>query len=478
MIRTSQSLAEGDDRLLVAVWSPSLQNEVDAVGNGRAAASASLWSSADVELSSTSIGVRTGVVVRHLPDPATGDDRAYLISYPSSNNGVGSNSGGTSTVTTSSLASTTKTTTDRTNPHVAVAELQSISTRYGSYLVGDDYVVGDGSLYTATPVDPLFWCLTDDNATGNTTTSGNHSAAQSQSWQPLEQIVATTFPPHVSDLVMDKAQYRHVLASMSLAMDSASSDPNECFYRFSVAKALVWLTRKQQAVEAVLLQQAVNETATSKAAAALAKEAVNGGAFSDSFQLGGQRDECDPKRSKSPVAGSLEPPPAVHFDQPLSQTGSPENAATTTPTCVSTLQPQSLSVSAQIQAKEESIQVVCQYLRPVWQSRFLEHLEVTESVLETTTERQKRRLVAQQASNNPDAGHSGAPTMTLPTVSTADWNERLTQTVSEDTSGNINTISTKRGPPSQTIGAKKLAKVNTKGMKKMSAFFGAAAKKK
>jgi hypothetical protein len=114
----------------------------------------------------------------------------------------------------------------------------------------------------------------------------------------------------------------------------------------------------------------------------------------------------------------------------------------------------------QQRCREESVQVVCTYLNSVWRERFLLHLKLNETVLMSPKKRRQLQLQQQQqatgSQNNEQASFMPAVTAAV------DWND-------------VNTAETKKAKvePSITYGAKKLAKVNTKGMKTMSAFFGA-----
>ena len=93
--------------------------------------------------------------------------------------------------------------------------------------------------------------------------------------------------------------------------------------------------------------------------------------------------------------------------------------------------------------RADALQIVCEYLNETWKLRFLTHVNLESSLLEPP-----------KPANKSSSG--------------------------EKRSGNVTTATDLALPPSKksktvvsssTVGLKKLAKVNTKGMKKMSAFF-------
>ena len=93
--------------------------------------------------------------------------------------------------------------------------------------------------------------------------------------------------------------------------------------------------------------------------------------------------------------------------------------------------------------RAEAVQIICDYLNETWKLRFLNHVDLDKKLLEATVSPGKRAAAS--------TGESAVP---VP-------KKAKTTTVVRTT----------------TPGQKKLAKVNTKGMKKMTAFFGVVAKK-
>jgi hypothetical protein len=315
----------------------------------------------------------------------------------------------------------------------AICELQAFAPAndYGSFFVNGAYVVGNGNLHTVSPVDPLFWFLAVHNHT--VVTEGNDK--QQQQWQPLEQILAdSALDRHIVEAVTDRKQLGHIFQTMQLP---GAEEDEERYYKFSEPKTLEWLTHKQQRVETVLWQQEshVLEGKEQQQDASMETENVDsgGGAFSSSFN----------------VAADLQPESA-QSSQSNEESGKEQREKELHQRC-----------------REESVQVVCTYLNSVWRERFLLHLKLNETVLMSPKKRrqlqQKEQQQQQQASGSSQKNGEQAPSFMPAVTAAVDWND-------------VNTTETKKlkvEVPSITYGAKKLAKVNTKGMKSMSSFFGA-----
>jgi hypothetical protein len=317
-----------------------------------------------------------------------------------------------------------------------ICELQAFApaTDYGSFFVNGAYVIGNGNLHTVSPVDPLFWFLAVHNHTVM-----SEEKQEKQQWQPLEQILADqALDRRIVEAVTDRKQLGHIFETMQLP---GAGDDEETYYMFSASRTLAWLTNKQQRVETVLWQQEshlLGREEQQQDAMETENADSGGGAFSSSFN----------------VAADLKPQSEINAES--THAGKEQREKELRQRC-----------------REESVQVVCTYLNSVWRERFLLHLKLNETCLMSAKQRRQLQLKQQQqkehktgSQNNSEQGTSSF----MPKVTAAvDWND-------------VNTTETKKlkvEEPTITHGAKKLAKVNTKGMQKMSSFFGAkpAAKK-
>jgi hypothetical protein len=199
-----------------------------------------------------------------------------------------------------------------------------------------------------------------------------------------------------------------------------------------------WLVKKQEQVLIILKQQLLHAKQENKAST---QQLISqgGGAFSNTFHLVPDNDN----------------------DTNHSQNNNDNNNNDKSEVVLS-------STELQI-AKEQSVQVVCEYLSSEWQTKLLSHLNMT-------------RVMAEHA---PDADSNKASTSlkrsrecwetTTPGQYDADNLLQFTMGTGNHTKEEA---SAAKKQQAKTAGLKRLAKVNTKGMKTLSSFFGAPKKKK
>jgi Ydr279p protein triple barrel domain len=318
--------------------------------------------------------------IHTLPDPSTGEHRPYLVHVERDERD------------------------HRLCELTAVGPSKSTDEEYQSFAVvanggGSSYVVGNGVLHTITTVDPLFWLLQDKYASTN--------EAPNKQWQPLDQYLQQ-FDAVLVQKCLDVQQCTHVLDEMVVE--------EETYVKFSVPKTVLWLQRKFDAVEAVLLKQMEAHRK------AVVRKSRTQGAMAANFHLAQRPTPTQPKQS-SP----------------------------------SDVQDDILALSAQDRqrAKYEAIQSVCNYLSAPWIDRLLEHVNETKKV----------------ALEEPAATTAGkkSPTSTI-SVPTEDWNAAIGDLVPTGEGNSRGKVEAVQEKP-VTAGAKRLLKVNQKGLQKMSSFF-------
>lgn len=109
-------------------------------------------------------------------------------------------------------------------------ELVKFKEKRGSWIV-DDFVEPDGSLYVATPMDPLFFAVA--------------LLQKSDKFRPLEDFVEDNSYPHLVNVVRScSKRMRHIADVKELGEDQV--------YRYNETKCLAWLTKKAKAVAAAL----------------------------------------------------------------------------------------------------------------------------------------------------------------------------------------------------------------------------------
>ena len=323
----------------------------------------------------------------------------------------------------------------KTQDQPGIYEIQSLphprSETYSSFFV-DSRVVSNPHLHLVTPMDPLYFLLPYFET--------------EEKWQPWNQIVqAKAIPSEVINRI-DMAQLKHLF----LVNDSYGDDM--ILYKFKKEQGLDWLKKKMNRVEDFLQLQVLLQDKRIEA-----KE-ENGGAFNTSFHLS----------SNSAHGGDC------------------SSSSTPSATSESANNEKSLTSSQKALVKQSAVQVICEYLSDRWQEEFLKSQSMTRECLATRF--QKKIAVStpkpiEKCSNTsvevtpPPSTSALKRPFSEPKMSEAD---KLMQY----TLGNVGGESTeqqnakKAKEAAQSMGLKRLSKVNTKGMKSMTSFFTAKPKKK
>ena len=436
-----------------------------------------------------------GPAIIALPDPVStdGEERDYLV-VPSTNDGK--------------------------DNCCDIFEVQSLTgpSKYGSFFVGPR-VVSDGGLRVATRVDPLFFVLAAVEAKSKqqqaaNTNANNSDPNKSQSamggnskWQPLDQLLADVHPcvrealrnsTSNADLTPEKVldkQMRHLF----LYTDAYGDDLP--FYKFDEKLARKWLRAKFDrslgAARASILREKLRED---KAKSEASKLGGGGGAFSSAFNMGDDDDE------------EVATKPVVSQSPSCSQTSAATSSASSPTAGGANASIAMLSPEDETRARISALQLVCEYLPDAWRAKLMEEVEMTEEQL--LGPRGKKRKAASpeasKASSMVDEDDVGASMcfdddedLTAPPSSSssnkwadngnsaADRMLQITRGVdgcggAAGSTANVMMDDEEREKlkkkeeklNAKSHGLKKLAKVNTKGMKSLSSFFGGGPKKK
>jgi hypothetical protein len=207
-------------------------------------------------------------------------------------------------------------------------------------------------------------------------------------------------------------------------------------YKYSQEKAIKWLVKKQEQVLIILKQQLLhakqeNKTSTQRLIS------QGGGAFSNTFHL---------------------VPPDNDDDTSHCQNNNNNDKSEVV-----------LSSTELQTAKEQSVQVVCEYLSSEWQTKLLSHLHMSRATVEHTQDADSNKTSA-SLKRSRECWET-----TTPGQCDADNLLQLTMGTGNHTKEEA---SAAKKQQAKTAGLKRLAKVNTKGMKTLSSFFGAPKKKK
>jgi hypothetical protein len=293
----------------------------------------------------------------------------------------------------------------------------------------NSWIISNGKLYVPTPMDPLFWFLS--------AVSASSSSRQQQQWQPISQFLETScqeIPTQIREMV-SLEQLSHIVKTMRIDHGDNNDDKDhrldqDCYYcKFDENRILQWLEAKRLAVQSVLLKQ--QQKATQQ------EYQHQNGAFCDNFHL------------TSEVTTTCTSPSKQSSDNPVPD-------------------PQTKNETCHI----ESIQIVSEYLDEYWRSKFWEASSVTpEQVLETSSPKKKRSH--EQLGSEP-WNHSNNDSNIMIMAGNGVEND---PSLDSSTTQNRNTSKPNPAANAVTTGAKRLAKVNTKGIPKMSSFFAAKKKK-
>jgi hypothetical protein len=302
---------------------------------------------------------------------------------------------------------------------------------YSSFLV-NGIVVPNGVLHTLTKVDPLWFVV-------RLLAPHEHNELLSSSWKPLDQLLGDICGDHKTTrdflVQLDATHFAPIFQSMELSEE-------EMVYKLSQDKVVSWLTRKQQGVETVLRLQAQRTIASART-----NDCRTTTCFAQGLFVPGRDNDDDDKNEET-----------ITDDAPTVSAVTNATAADDTTMTIDDGTARTI--------RDESIQVVCQYLSKAWRNCFLHHLQLLGSdVLEgksITTSSQRPKKIK-------------------PTV---DWNAGLTDSTmtaaAAATSSSVVVVTPKipTTGTTMTAGAKRLQKVNTKGMSKLSSFFATKPKQK
>jgi hypothetical protein len=344
-------------------------------------------------------------------------------------------------------------------------------------------MVGNGSLYAVTRMDPLFFLLTADRLPLSETTNSSNSGSSSSNspWQPLEQILdALQDPALVACLQSHPRQLQHLFDRLNLGggSDDDDNDDDECFYKFSVTKALSWLTRKQVVVQQVLLQQQQQlqqqaDLKNTKQSLQGVNATSGGGSFCSTFNLIPDDKDLTLSRHNSETS-------TISVEQ---------QAAAAALRVQQEQERQRLRLATR--ARDESIQIICTYLDDAsWQGAFLQHLQVsdpgqvlwgkTSHSTSTTTSIGNNSQNSNKRPASATAAVTGAAFATASTSSTTQKSNGGSNSSSSSNNG-AGHASKKPRQTAKSAGVKRLEKAaagKNKGLQKMTSFFQAVPKKR
>eukprot|EP00977_Amphora_coffeiformis_P010697 scaffold2510_cov169-Amphora_coffeaeformis.AAC.48 len=231
-----------------------------------------------------------------------------------------------------------------------------------------------------------------------------------EQWQPWDQIVETSMDATLrAVLPPNRNQLMHLFARMPIADD-------EVYYKFSTSKALAWLQKKFIKVQETLEQQQQHEASIVQSnrsgSGSGSGTSTTSAAMASTFVLGNQGKQQSETRESA-------------AEQAKKRTAKQERL--------------------QQRCRADALQILCDYLNETWKVRFLQHVNLDVSLLAPPT---KAVVTNKSSAAAAEKRPSSATDLALPPPKKP------------------------KVAPATTVGFKKLAKANTKGMQQLSAFFG------
>mmetsp|Transcript_32684 Transcript_32684/g.53335 ORF Transcript_32684/g.53335 Transcript_32684/m.53335 type:complete len:414 (+) Transcript_32684:90-1331(+) len=337
-----------------------------------------------------------------------------------------------------------------------IYEIQTIlphSGKYASYFVGSR-IISNPALHITTRVDPLFFALAHLHHAMTTNNESKSAKGQLlEKWQPWDQALGGIPSPILRALNLDPklningvnqvGQLGHLLD----VSDMCGDDLILC--KFSEERALKWLVAKfEKSVWA--LRRRLQEKKRRGVEMSIELKSMQGGsgAFSSSFTVV----EEEPKA----VSGRI--------DEKELNGGGEEG----TDSALSKEEEQSIRVGA--------LQLICDYIPTEWKGKLSKEVGMTDADW-MGKKKSKSCATTDGEETTTTKGEKRSRSSWEGNIGQEDADALLQYTVGG--SGKVITPGEKKEVlNAQSVGLKRLAKVNTKGMKSMSSFFGASKKKK
>jgi hypothetical protein len=310
-----------------------------------------------------------------------------------------------------------------------IYEIQSVSPnggKYASFMVGSRFV-SNPDLHVMTRVDPLYFVLDYLETASTNINTDNGGGAK---WQPFDQLLKDLPKPVLTALntnlsittVKEVGQLAHL-------MDVSDLFDDDIVCKFNETKALAWLNAKYERSLVSLRGRKLEK----KRRMEERKSSGEYGAFSSSFVLAGTESSKDKTESTSNTGKDA---------KEVELTKDEEHA---------------VRISA--------LQLISEYIPPSWRTKLAKSLNLSEEDIEKKT----KATSAASGEKRPRASWEGV-------IGQAEADELLCLTTGQSNTTSV-TPAEKSAKNAQTVGLKRLAKVNTKGMKSINSFFGGAKKK-
>ncbi len=366
-----------------------------------------------------------------------------------------------------------------------IHEIQTVlphsSGKYASYFVGSR-IISNPLLHVSTRVDPLFFALAHFHRiiTMNKTEKSGRRAVEeeeqlflSTKWQPWDQLLDGLPSPILRALHLDPNNLNissiHEVGQLAHILDVSDMCGDDLILcKFSEERSMQWLLAKfQRSVEALrvrLQQHEMRRRSNSRWHGG----GGGSGAYSSSFVVAAEEEEngnsLEETRIKETEDGE------VIMDSTATLTNEEEN-----------------------KLKVAGLQLICDYIPTEWRTKLCREVGLDDMDWMVGTKKKQQQQQQQSSTNSANSEDSSTTAIGEKKRSRAAWEGTIGQddadALLQYTQGNghgkssSSSIGVAHGKKSsvqeaKSVGLKKLAKVNTKGMKSLSSFFGAGGKTK
>ena len=338
--------------------------------------------------------------------------------------------------------------TQQQNSNYDIYEIQSVHPncgKYASYFVGSR-IISKPELYVTTRVDPLFFALSHFH---RIVKKGDDQSDKLDKWQPWDQALTDLPSPILRALGLDAAlningikevgQLGHLLD----VSDMCGDDLLLC--KFSEEFTLKWLVEKfNQALASLRTRQLQRNRKDLEVKKEMSE---SGGAKSSSFNM--VIDDNDTKKQEE----------KKEEEKDASKQGSDTVVA--------------LSQKEEESLRARSLQLICDYIPADWRQKLTNELGMTDADW-------MGKSKTSSANNEEHAGEKRSRASWEGNHGQEDADALMAYTMGTNASDkSSDAANDKKGTKNaQSVGLKRLAKVNKKGMKSLSSFFGGAKKKK
>ena len=328
-----------------------------------------------------------------------------------------------------------------------ICEIQTVlphTGKYASYFVGSR-IISNPALHVTTRVDPLFFALAHFHRAIR-----KGEAEKLEKWQPWDQALGEIPAPILRALDLDPnlninginevGQLGHLID----VSDMCGDDLILC--KFSEERALKWLVTKfERAAEAMRGRLHDKKIRFAEKSKELSSMQGGSGAFSSSFIMAEDAKKVVPEKEDSNGEESVDP---------------------------------GLTKEEERSIRVGGLQLVCDYIPTEWKGKLSKAVGMSD---EDWMCRKKTKSSATTDGATPGiSGEKRSRASWEGVIGQEDADALLNMTAGG--SGNSASVITpsekKEVRNAQSVGLKRLAKVNTKGMKSMTSFFGASKKKK